>query len=458
MDLQTMVLTETASKAILALVFAYLYAIRRERFLGAWTIGWAALVAFNTTLMLFPPESSAGLAIGDLAMLASAAAFLWGTHALHGQSVHGGWWVAFWAGTCWVAITPLLSLTFTAQSLPLSVLLGVALIHVGWNLIRWPGTHALEGALPGFAILLWGVHVLDYPFLGRDPQFAPYGFFLSFLLQLTAAVGMLLLYVRRYHEQLRSSEAALARARQTDAMGRLAGGIAHDFNNALTVIMGSLDAMTPGEHDRRARADAAAAAQRASDLTRQLLAYARQQPSQPRRVNLAATLHDAGRLLERIIGSSIHLQVIADLPVHIDIDPVHLDQIIMNLAINGRDAMPEGGQLTLSSSRRRLDTPLEWIGGRLPPGEYVELGVTDTGHGIPESVLPNLFEPFFSTKPEGEGSGLGLATVLGLVIEARAAIRVDSTEAAGASFRVLFPHAASDQASADVGAEAAAGR
>jgi PAS domain S-box-containing protein len=237
----------------------------------------------------------------------------------------------------------------------------------------------------------------------------------------------------------RELEAQLRQAQKMEAVGRLAGGVAHDFNNLLTVILGNIEevsADTATTAVQRARLDEARrAAQRAADLTGQLLSFSRKQALHPQPVDVPAALRAIEPMLRRLISEDIGIRLdIADYPMSVLIDPAQLDQLIINLAVNARDAMPRGGQLTITLE------PLEDVSPFAPhasDGSAVALTVTDTGHGIAADILPHLFEPFLSTKQIG--TGLGLATVHGIVQSVGGVIAVDNLHSGGASFRIVMP-------------------
>jgi PAS domain S-box-containing protein len=238
-------------------------------------------------------------------------------------------------------------------------------------------------------------------------------------------------------------EQQLQQARKMDAIGKLAGGVAHDFNNMLTVILGfgndlleSLDAADPRRTHVR---EILTAAGRAADLTSQLLAFSRQQLVQPVVVDVNAIVGETTVLLKRLIGEHIEMVTTpAPSPVTVRIDPTQLQQIIMNLAINARDAMPAGGRLTIGTAAVELD---EAYVAQHPvtPGRYVLVSVSDTGVGLTEDVRAHLFEPFFTTKKRGEGTGLGLATVYGAVKQAGGYVWAYGEPAQGSTFKVYLP-------------------
>ncbi|MDY7086104.1 MAG: response regulator [Actinomycetota bacterium] len=247
-------------------------------------------------------------------------------------------------------------------------------------------------------------------------------------------------------EQRQELERKLHQAERLDSLGQLAGGVAHDFNNILGVISGHikfvLDELGPGHPCRSDLANIDHAAQRAAALTRQLLIFSRLQPSRPQVVNLNTVVGEIERLLRRTIGEDIEFGVeLTSGRECVTIDPSRLEQIIMNLVVNARAAMPEGGQLRIRTADAS-DVPATAIG--VPPGvgDYVCLTVTDTGCGMSEEVQRRAFEPFFTTRCTGQGSGLGLATVYGAVQEASGAITVDSAPGAGTRISVYLPAAA----------------
>ncbi|GMU91819.1 MAG: hypothetical protein AMXMBFR4_08770 [Candidatus Hydrogenedentota bacterium] len=239
-------------------------------------------------------------------------------------------------------------------------------------------------------------------------------------------------------------EEQFRQAQKMEAVGRLAGGIAHDFNNLLSAILGysdllleSLSADQEASRDLRTIKDAS---ERAASLTRQLLAFSRRQTMVPRVVDINLITKDLERILSRLIGEDI--DVVAQLAneiAPIKIDPSQLEQVILNLAINARDAMPAGGKLTIETANVQLDEDYARRHVGVQPGPYVMLAVSDTGHGMDQETLSRIFEPFFTTKEEGRGTGLGLSTVYGIVKQGGGHIGVYSETGRGTVFKVYFP-------------------
>ncbi len=250
--------------------------------------------------------------------------------------------------------------------------------------------------------------------------------------------------VRNAQDALRRSEEQLRIAQKMEALGRLAGGIAHDFNNLLTVMGGHAQIMNlslPAESALRDHTEQVTrAVELASALTRQLLAFSRRQVIQPRVLNLNTVLRETEKLLRRLIGENIHFSTVMEPDLgRVRADPSQMEQIIMNLAVNARDAMPSGGRLVISTANTTLDASEAASLELDRPGPYVLLTVEDGGTGIDAETLAHLFEPFFTTKERGRGTGLGLSTVYGIVRQSGGAIGVQSRPGAGSTFRVLLP-------------------
>jgi signal transduction histidine kinase len=269
----------------------------------------------------------------------------------------------------------------------------------------------------------------------------------AFVVSLACAVALLFLYIvllrrqvdrqtRALRDKLQGEEELREQYRQAqkmEAVGRLAGGIAHDFNNIMTVVLGHSEILALELKDqpelRTSVDEIKHAAERAAALTRQLLAFSRRQRLEPAAVDLNAVACDMVALLGRVLGGQI--EVSADTtpePVTVATDRAQLEQALLNLAVNARDAMPDGGRLTLSVSRGEADGAVVGM-----------LRVSDTGSGIPPEARAHIFDPFFTTKDVGSGSGLGLSMVYGFVQQSGGTIRFDTAEGAGTTFDLAFP-------------------
>jgi two-component system, cell cycle sensor histidine kinase and response regulator CckA len=246
-------------------------------------------------------------------------------------------------------------------------------------------------------------------------------------------------------QALRQSEEKLRQSQKIEAVGRLAGGIAHDFNNLLTAILTTVQlALSELPHDHPVRGDLddiRGAGEKAANLTRQLLAFSRRQVLRPRVLDLRAAVADMGKMLARLIGEDIRLVSEAADGCTVCADPGQIEQVILNLALNARDAMPRGGTLTLRTRTVELtqDDGVRMFGCSIARGRYVQLQVQDTGAGMDEHTLQRIFEPFFTTKELGKGTGLGLATVYGIVKQSGGYIRVTSAVGQGSTFEVYLP-------------------
>jgi signal transduction histidine kinase len=245
-------------------------------------------------------------------------------------------------------------------------------------------------------------------------------------------------------KKLRETETQLRQAQKMEAVGRLAGGVAHDFNNLLTAILGlteiSIAAASKGTQLRGDLEEIEATAKRAAALTQQLLAFSRRQAIAPRPLDLNDTALGMAKLLRRVIGEDIELAVMpGPEPAVARADPGQIEQLVMNLAVNARDAMPKGGKLTISTGVVSLDAASASAYDELPPGDYVSISVADTGVGIGDAVRPHLFEPFFTTKELGKGTGLGLATCYGIAKQNGGTIAFRSELGRGTTFQILLP-------------------
>lgn len=265
-------------------------------------------------------------------------------------------------------------------------------------------------------------------------------------MQFIVATGIDVTEHRRLEEQFRQSQ-------KMEAIGQLAGGIAHDFNNLLTVITGHCDLLLQTEaadaevkQGGRSPAERAAkikaAADRAVALTRQLLTFSRAQMNSPRAVSLNEIIARSEEMLRPLLGEQVELEhALGEGLAAIQADPVQVEQVLMNLAINARDAMPQGGRITIETCNAELDEAYARVRPMAKPGSYVRLAVSDTGVGMDAATQARIFEPFFTTKAQGRGTGLGLATVYGIVKQSEGFIWVYSEVGRGTTFKIYWPRA-----------------
>ncbi len=248
-------------------------------------------------------------------------------------------------------------------------------------------------------------------------------------------------------ERLKAAQAQLAASQKLEAVGQLSGGIAHDFNNLLMIVLGNLETLqrqlrdlNASDHAQRSLALAMRGAHRAAALTSRLLAFSRRQPLDPKPVNVNSFLTNVRDFLQRSLGEQVELETVGSAGLwQIESDPNHLESAIVNLAINARDAMPEGGKLTLEAANVWVDDEYSRANPELAPGQYVSVSVTDTGTGMTPDTQSHAFEPFFTTKEVGRGTGLGLSQVYGFVKQSGGHVKIYSELGQGTTIKLYFP-------------------
>ena len=556
------IVSTLAATLLMTGVFAYLAKTAPSRALTLWTLAWAAAVARRLAELIAVLAGRSAVLDGlfDLATILTCLLLLAGTLTFYGRRLHPGWWLGGTLALAALTVGRALGASFLAVHLAPFLFLALVLVINGWLLLRASEPPGVGRLVAGWGLVLWGLHVADYPILRTIPEVAPWGFLLTAVLQIGIAVGFLILHFERVRDALDASErrfralfqnsidgmfrarpdgrfedvnpalvellgapdaatvlrehrladllpvgvgptsnppllaldpslrprvshlrpdgnaveldvtswtvrdeqghlswfegvvrdvtreqaiqARLFQARKLEAIGQLAGGVAHDFNNLLTVIGGcnALFANADPEERRELQADIAIATERAADLTHKLLVFSRRRASEARRVDLVPVVAQIASMLHRLIGEDVTLELqLPDEPCRVDAEVLLIEQSLLNLAVNARDAMPGGGKLTIQLALEE---------------RTVVLSVTDDGVGIAPEALPHIFEPFFTTKDVGAGTGLGLATVYGAVGQLGGTIDVTSEVGVGTTFVVRLPacdDAPTDEVAAVVG-------
>jgi len=317
---------------------------------------------------------------------------------------------------------------------------------VGWAGLRFGprGAATLVALLASFALGIAGIGVGPFAWFPVETT----QLLLFCFLSLGSLSGQLLAAIMAERddalERRLMLEEQLRHSQKMEAVGRLAGGIAHDFNNLLTAIIGYteivLTSLDPKDERRADAEEIARAAMRAADLTKQMLAFSRRQVLQPKIIDLNTALSKVEPMLRRVIGEDIVMTVTGKAATpHVRVDPGQVEQVVMNLVVNARDAMPQGGRLTVETADAVLDEAAVADQPDVKPGPYVMLSVTDSGVGMPPEVRARIFEPYFTTKDVGKGTGLGLSTAYGIVRQSDGHITVSSELGLGTTFRIYLP-------------------
>ena len=391
-----------------------------------WSGAW--LMATFTVLFSSPnPSSDFLFPVGIGFAVVTSMLFLTGAYRREGHRLPRAWLGA-------LAIALVIALGFVVQGNPMQGLLPLVFLYAGG--VATTGALMLKGAqrrvggwITGSCLLLLALHILSYPLLALDPSVAPWGFLIAILLEVLIGFGTVMLHYEETHERWAQTSEDLEHARRTEALGRVAGGVAHNFNNMLAIMQGHLDLMRLEGLSASGSTDAMQnAVDKATRLTTQLLAFGRRSVVQVEVVELREVIEGTLELLRRVTPTNIALHFSADVSTHhAMVDRTLLEQIVLNLVSNASDALPHGGHVYA-----RLQTLDASSGGVL-------LEIADDGVGMKSEALEHIFDPFYTTKAPGQGTGLGLASVQGAVKQMGGEIHVESTLGEGTTFKVCLP-------------------
>ncbi|MBI5431245.1 MAG: response regulator [Planctomycetes bacterium] len=474
-------LTQALACALLALTLAGFWKRYGRAYLAYWALAWSTLaichVSDGISMTAYAAADPAswprlGLSIATQALgLWQTAWMFFGTRELArgtvvSRKLQG---VALFAlaalalAATWASVDAPAQLRGVTRTGALTVFGALIFGYAGWTVWRTQrSTPGFGARLAAFGFVLYALQQVNYFVLlatgaisWRDANLSLYLGLLDLVLQVVIGIGMVVWHLDEERtrllaaaEALRQTEERLRRSQRMDVVGRLAGGIAHDFNNLLTGVLGYAellkDALRPGSSERRYAEHIEQSAERARTLTAQLLAFGRRQVTQPRVINLNHELARQEAMFRRLVGPTVELRLeLEDALGVVHADPGHVEQVLFNLVLNARDALPSGGRLTLRTSMETFDAASAEHHG-VEPGRYVRLVVADDGVGMDEDTKAHLFEPFFTTKPVGKGSGLGLSTVFGIVSHAGGAVAIESAPGHGTRVSVWLPECLRD--------------
>jgi signal transduction histidine kinase len=419
----------------------YVAGRERDASLRLWAWAWVAWAFAVLPLMVLgdaaeAPHPLAAVACG-LLWVASTLCFLAGTYQLSKRPMPRLWY-AVAAGCAATALALGIGPAGTLGMVPLVLFQCVGQFATGALILREAKGRA--GAwLAGGSLIGLALHVLDAPLTMSHPALVPWGFVVATALELCTALGMLALHYERARAELAETQRVLEQTRRIEALGRVAGGVAHDFNNMLAVMQGNLDLLRMGASATPARPELDEmqdAIRQASRLTSQLLAFGRRAPIQAETIDLGRVVAGTIELLRKVVPKGVELSFRSgEGSLEASMDRALLEQIVLNLVTNARDAIDGNGHIRVALDR--VDTP----------APAARLRVEDDGAGMDEAVVSRIFEPFFTTKPEGHGTGLGLASVQGSVTQLGGTIQVASRPGQGTTFEVLLPLARASTAS-----------
>ena len=407
----------------------------RDRVLWPWSLAWFAwaLAALSLALLGSPEAHPIIAVLCGCLWVVSSLLLLQGAYRLVGRPIHKAWYAVAVAA---VGLALLLGVgpSGARGMMPLVVFQSVGLVATGVLLIR--NARQKAGAwLCGGALIVLGLHLLDAPLLAERPGAFLWGFVLAVALQMLTALGMLMLYYEHAQTQLKKAQNELEQTRRIEALGRIAGGVAHDFNNMLTVMQGNVEMLRRQGRESAEYTEGTSSLDaieetidRAGRLTAQLLAFGRRSVLKAQPVDVKEIVSRTLKLLRQVIPKTIELRFVCqEGNYHTALDQALLEQIVLNLVTNARDAITDEGTVTVE---------LQQV---FSPRTELVLVVTDDGMGMDAATLERVFEPFFSSKEEHRGTGLGLASVQGAVTQLGGQIRVTSEKAHGSRFEIVLP-------------------
>ncbi len=433
-------LSASLSTLIISLTFLYLYFKEKRPYLLIWFIAWVLYALRFASSLTFGESHNAWLPLGlrQILALGNGVMLLLGTRQFMKKTSGIAFWLSFAPFLAWIVLASFLRLDYLWLVVPIFLLLGYIFVRIGLYFIVYQPAPYFTRLGIGLAMIVWGLHKFDYPFLARDPYWATIGFTVGYCLELCVAIGMILLHYEMNKKLLQKAEEERIRIEQRihqtaklQALGQMAGGVAHDFNNQLAGIMGYAElcqqecGTSPAAQDYLRQI--IAASRRSADLIEQLLTFARKGLFRSEPTSVHAVIGDVLNMLKRSVSKKIVL--VTDLKAGRDIvsgDRSHLHNALLNIALNSCDAMPLGGTLTLSTEND-------------PSRRFIQVCVHDTGVGMSAEIKAHILEPFFTTKPTGSGSGMGLPAAYGTISKHGGDLQVESQPEQGSRFIISLP-------------------
>ena len=433
-------LSASIGTLIVSLAFLYLYIKEKHGYLFIWFLAWIVYALRFLIITLGGSQSSSLplLYTNQLLSLINGILLLMGTRLFIRKGVTRSFWFLVLPSFLWFPLGTIMKLNFYWLTIPIFLLLGIIFFKIGLDFIRYRPAPYLTRWGIGLTLIVWGIHKMDYPFLVGNPDFAPIGFTLGFFLELSVAIGMVLLHyemnkklLQQAEEERMKMEQRLHQSAKLQALGQMAGGVAHDFNNQLAGIMGNAELCREECGDsplaREYLDQIIAASRRSADLILQLLVFARKGIFHQEVLSIHSVIHDVLQMLKRSISKKVILRT--EMKAREDrvlADRSHIHNALLNIALNGCDAMPTGGTLTLRSENDR-------------EGKNLIVVIADTGIGMDTETKARILEPFFTTKPTGHGIGMGLPAAYGTIKKLGGELQIESLPGKGSEFIITLP-------------------